>query len=52
MSGYTPGEAGNDDAPDATQRLRKPFTTPDLVRALNVAFAAEPVAEPIEEALS
>jgi hypothetical protein len=38
MSGYTPGSVQGDDDPDAPQRLRKPFTTPDLARALRIAF--------------
>ena len=45
MSGYTPG-AVHDDELVGVQRLRKPFTTPELIRALKVAF--EPAA--IEQA--
>ena len=37
MSGYTPGESG-DDATTGYQRLRKPFTTPQLAHALSLAF--------------
>jgi DNA-binding NtrC family response regulator len=37
MSGYTPGESG-DDATTGYQRLRKPFTTPQLAQALSRAF--------------
>ena len=45
MSGYTPGSVEGDDGLDA-QRLRKPFTTPDLTRALTLAFEREPQPDP------
>jgi CheY-like chemotaxis protein len=52
MSGYTPGAVRSQGGGDAPQRLRKPFTTPDLVRALTLAFAHVPAApHPIEQAL-
>jgi PAS domain S-box-containing protein len=37
MSGYTPGESG-DDTTTGYQRLRKPFTTSQLAHALSLAF--------------
>jgi signal transduction histidine kinase/ActR/RegA family two-component response regulator len=42
MSGYTPGESGDDVAPGYL-RLRKPFTTPQLARALSLAFQRDSV---------
>jgi hypothetical protein len=42
MSGYTPGSVEGDDGLDV-QRLRKPFTTPDLTDALTRAFEREPL---------
>jgi len=42
MSGYTPGESG-DDAATGYLRLRKPFTTPQLARALSFAFQPDSV---------
>jgi CheY-like chemotaxis protein len=37
MSGYTP-DAVPDDELVGVQRLRKPFTAPELMRALSIAF--------------
>jgi CheY-like chemotaxis protein len=42
MSGYTPGDSG-DDAATGYLRLRKPFTTPQLARALSLAFQPDSV---------
>jgi YesN/AraC family two-component response regulator len=42
MSGYTPDTASNVDAAKATPRLRKPFTTPDLIRVLRNALESTP----------
>jgi len=42
MSGYSAEAAGSDALPSGVQRLRKPFTTPDLSRALHNAFERAP----------
>ena len=42
MSGYTPGESG-EPATTGYQRLKKPFTTPQLAHALSLAFQPAPV---------
>jgi hypothetical protein len=51
MSGYTPDALRIDEGPDAPQRLRKPFTTPDLSRALKRAFDDVHASDPIEQRL-
>ena len=43
MSGYTPDAIHEDEGPDAPPRLRKPFTTSDLTRALTREFEREPI---------
>ena len=42
MSGYSAETSGSDALPHGVQRLRKPFTTPDLSRALRTALEYAP----------
>jgi hypothetical protein len=42
MSGYSAETVGSDALPSGVQRLRKPFTTPDLSRALRNALERTP----------
>jgi len=46
MSGYTPGEAQNS-AASGVPRLRKPFTMPDLTRALGLVLDHDAVRQPV-----
>jgi two-component system cell cycle sensor histidine kinase/response regulator CckA len=46
MSGYSEETSHSDALPSGVQRLRKPFTTPDLSRALRTALEYAPNSSP------